>query len=79
MNRTARQRRLIAVAGEIAQMAHEHDGTVEALYDAAAKTFFGAVDVSGPGSHLYGTDEALMNYLVSNFPHFMCFFCTYCG
>jgi len=62
--RTARQRRLIAVAGEIAQMAHKHDGTVEALYDAAAKTFFGAVDVSGPGSHLYGTDEALMNYLV---------------
>ena len=65
VKRMARQRRLIAVSGEIAVLAHQHDGTVAELFDAAARLFFETVDVSSTASHLYGTDDVLLNYLVT--------------
>ena len=61
--RTATQRRVIAASGEIAAMAQRWDGTTDELFDAASQVFFKAVDVQGKASHLYGTDDALMDYL----------------
>lgn len=63
IKRVAGQRRLIQVAGQIAAMAHAHEGELDALYDKAAQEFLAAVNVSGRGSHLALTDDALMRYL----------------
>jgi len=64
VRRTAQQRKLISVATDIVARAHEHEGPIEALYDSVSRAFFGAVDMSDPKSHLYGTDEAILEYLV---------------
>ena len=62
VKRRAQQRRIISACGDIAQMAHEHDGPVAELYDQASRRFFEAVDTTTPTSHLYGGDEALLAY-----------------
>jgi len=64
IQRAARQRRLIAVAQDIATLAQEHEGPLDELYNHASRLFFGAVDVSRVGSHRYGGDEELTQYLV---------------
>jgi replicative DNA helicase len=63
VKRTAGQRRLIATAGDIAALASQHDGGLDGLYDQASQLFLAAVDVSESGSHLVGSDDALMRYL----------------
>jgi len=61
--RKSRQRRMIALAGEIAGRAYHHDGTVDELYDQTSKLFLKAVDIANPQTHLYGGDEALEGYI----------------
>lgn len=63
VHRLAMQRRLITAAGEIAAMAHQHEGPVDALLDRASRAFFEVADVTEPQSHLYGSDDALVDYL----------------
>lgn len=61
----AQRRRVIALGADIARMAHEHEGTTEELYRAVTGAVMGAVDVAGGRSHLYGDDDALAGYLVT--------------
>ena len=61
--RTAKLRHVISTSGEIAAMAQRFDGTIDEFYDKASQLFFSAVDVQGGGSHLYGNDTTLMDYL----------------
>ena len=64
VRRASQQRRIIAGAGKIASLAYGHDGTLDELYDLVSQEFFAAVDVREPESHLYGNDDALIEYLV---------------
>jgi len=62
VKRCAQQRRLISTCGEIVVASHQHEGPIETLYEQVSAAFFEAVDVSAPRSHLYGTDDALIDY-----------------
>ena len=62
VKRAAQQRCLIATCGEIVVASHGHEGPIEELYETVSAAFFEAVDVSAPRSHLYGTDDALIDY-----------------
>lgn len=59
------RRNLITACTKIITDSYNHDGTRDALQQAAAETFGKAVQVEDEHSHLYGTDEALLNYLVT--------------
>ena len=63
VKRTSQQRRIIRVAAEMTVAAYAHDGPIETLYDAVARPFFQAIDVSERDSHHYGGDAAIMDYL----------------
>ena len=59
----ARRRRLIAVATDIVQQAHDCSGSVQALFDDAGTLFREATAGREDGAHLYGSDESLTEYL----------------
>jgi len=61
----AQRRRIISVAADIAAQAQEHDGPIDALYSSVTAAMLGVVDVAGPHSHLYGTDDTLLGYLTT--------------
>ena len=61
----AQRRRIISMAASIAEAAQLHDGPIESLYNAVSGLFYSAVDVAGPHSHLYGTEDGLVNYLAT--------------
>jgi replicative DNA helicase len=61
----AQRRRLISTAASIAEAAQAHEGPMDALYNTVSGLFYGAVDVAGPRSHLYGTDDTLADYLTT--------------
>ena len=63
VHRLAIQRRLITTAGQIAVMASQHDGPIDALLASASRAFFETADVTEPQSHLYGSDDVLVDYL----------------
>lgn len=57
------RRRLIEAAGAVAGLAYNWDDTRAALQQQASETLNGALAVAPPDSHLYGTDDALAQYL----------------
>lgn len=59
------RRGLIDAAREISALAYEHEGTRDQLQEQAAERFAEAVAVTDERSHLYGTDDALVDYLVT--------------
>ncbi len=61
----ARRRRVIAAAADIVAKAHDATIGVEDMLAQASARFFQAVDVSEDGSHLYGGDGPLEDYLVN--------------
>lgn len=65
VKRKSRQRKMIEIAAEIAKRAYEHGGPIEGLYDDVARLVSGAIEVTGANSHMYGSDELLVNYLVN--------------
>jgi len=62
IKRLSQQRKLIRAAAEIAVEAHEHEGPLDDLYDLVSNSLFSAIDRTREASHLYGTDETLMQY-----------------
>lgn len=58
----AERRRVIETSGKIAQTAYEHEGNIDELQDSVSKLFFATIQDNQAGSHLYGTDEALIEY-----------------
>jgi replicative DNA helicase len=58
------RRNLIGACTKIITDSYNHEGTRDALQQTAAETFGKAVQVEDEHSHLYGTDEALLDYLV---------------
>ena len=65
VQRTAGQREVISAAGDLAALAHAHEGPLPALYDAATARFLQAVRVTDARSHLVGDAEALVEYLTA--------------
>ncbi len=63
VRRMAQQRRVIQAAGEIAALAHAHEGPVDGLYAEAQRILYAATDAHEGGSHLVGTDMAMMDYI----------------
>lgn len=61
----ARRRRLIAAAADIASQAHNVETPVEEMLASVSERFFGAADVTENASHLFGSDEAIVEYLVN--------------
>ena len=61
----AQRRRIISTASSIAEAAQLHDGPIEELFNSVSGMFYGVVGVAGARSHLYGTDETLVKYLVT--------------
>lgn len=62
VKRYAQQRCMIAAAGDVAALAHEHEGPIEGLYDEASRVFFDAVNTTDAASHLFGNDGLLDHY-----------------
>lgn len=62
VKRFAFRRRLIEASGEIAELAYEHEGSLDELQQQASQVLNAALMVTTPDSHLYGTDEALIEY-----------------
>lgn len=67
IKRLARQRAIITMSGELAALGHNHDGTLEELYDEASRLVFAAMDRTEANSHYYGSDESLVEYLGEQF------------
>ena len=61
IKRRAQQRRIISACADIAELAQSLEG--EELYDKASQAFFAAIETDSKGSHLFGGDEALLEYL----------------
>lgn len=61
---TARRRAIIAVCASIAGKAQERND-VDALKDEIGREFIQAVSDTEPRSHLYGSDDVLVNYLAN--------------
>ncbi len=61
----AHQRRIISMAGDVAAMAHGHTGTLDELLQQVTGRFFEIVQTDGHGAHLYGTEDALLDYLAN--------------
>lgn len=58
------RRNLITACSKITAAAYNHEGTRDALQQSASELFGKAVQVEDEHSHLYGTDDALLDYLV---------------
>lgn len=58
-----RRRRLIGVAGQIAGLAHTSQDSIESVYTDALRMLMGVTRVETQGSHLYGSDDALVEYI----------------
>lgn len=63
VKRLARQRAIITMSGELAALAHHHEGTLEELYDQVSRLVAAAMDRPETASHYYGSDESLVEYL----------------
>ena len=61
----AKRREIIAVSQDMASVAYAHTGATDELLTDVSGQFFSVVNTNNSRTHLYGTDNAILDYLVA--------------
>lgn len=59
------RRHLISLGGKLVGLGHNHEGTLEQLQGDAMRMVADGLELEDTESHLYGSDETLLDYLVT--------------